>query len=421
MVFIVPDPSGLAQGISTAGSALGGALMQRGMFKRQEQARERALEQQREDNIQFGSILKNTLGSLSEDATPLQRYQSTLEAVTQGVPAQMAFSANNLLQQASPLSPSSAPAPKMTKQQLVELGIDPNKAESYSNFYETLSTGGKTQFASMVIDNISRNLDGSGQIPGQVDAEIDAVIPKFDRAGEFIFPEVDVFQDRTPKERVSLKTTLLKENNEFLKDINKKHKVNKGVSLKLERLEQLNDSGKLPAGLGKINVDPNSGDLVIPTQANKETQLYVKTINDFLESIKESFGARITDFDIRAFMKRLPTLANSEDGRRIILKQMKNLTDLNLSETDSYKQVFNKYGVQNIDYSNVSKIAEDYRAPQEKQITDEFRNILNKSNEEDSIARLPKGRVAVRGPDGVISSIPAAQVELAKQKGYNVL
>ena len=38
--IIVGDTSGLAQGISTAGSALGGALMQRGIEKRQEARRE---------------------------------------------------------------------------------------------------------------------------------------------------------------------------------------------------------------------------------------------------------------------------------------------------------------------------------------------------------------------------------------------
>jgi len=72
-------------------------------------------------------------------------------------------------------------------------------------------------------------------------------------------------------------------------------------------------SKKLPKGIGRINVD-SDGNLRFPFLANAETQRFVKTLNEFAKGAKDTFGARVTNFDLEQYMRTFPTLLNSQDG-----------------------------------------------------------------------------------------------------------
>src|SRR5690606_29811545 len=58
-------------------------------------------------------------------------------------------------------------------------------------------------------------------------------------------------------------------------------------------------------------------------QLYKNTEEFVKLSNSFLRGAKTMFGSRITDADLRAFMKMVPTLSQTDSGKKAIIRNMK--------------------------------------------------------------------------------------------------
>ena len=78
--------------------------------------------------------------------------------------------------------------------------------------------------------------------------------------------------------------------------------------------------------------NPNTALAELPAAIMDETreefaisliQQYIKTLNDFISQAKNFFGARVTNFDLQSFKSRLPSLLNTEEGRRAIIEQMR--------------------------------------------------------------------------------------------------
>lgn len=144
---------------------------------------------------------------------------------------------------------------------------------------------------------------------------------------------------------------------------------------RLNILDKLNGSKKLPKDLGRINVD-DEGNLRFPFASNPETQRYVKTLNEFSSSAKDTFGSRVTNFDLAQYLKRFPTLMNSEEGRRQLLQQMKIVNDINSIYYKNLKNVYDEAGgVRNIDADVAERLAEQISEDKINELTEKFNQI----------------------------------------------
>ena len=56
--------------------------------------------------------------------------------------------------------------------------------------------------------------------------------------------------------------------------------------------------------------------------AYPDTEEFEKLSNGFIRYAKGIFGSRITDADLKAFLSTVPTLANTEHGKKAIIKNM---------------------------------------------------------------------------------------------------
>jgi len=412
--IIFQDQSGLAQGIYQAGGALSQALGQRLQKQRQEQ-------QQQE----YGNILQNTLGALPENASPLQVTQSLTQAIQQGVPSDIAQNYGTLYSTLQKTQAGLPPGPDQINTMSTlfkKFGMPEDVAERNAELWANLTTGGQTEMAKLLVDQISRNQfrpqDEMVEDPASILQGGTGEITEFE---EFKWPKVDIFEDRTPKERASLKGELLKTNNAEYKDISEKLRKTDQELMRYEQLERLNDSGRLPTGFGKYNINWITGDIRIPALASPETQQYVKTINDFTVAAKDTFGARVTNFELGAFMKRLPTLANSEEGRRLILEQMKAMKGLDKLYDESIKAVYDKYGIQKIDRANVERISEEYRKDEEEALIKKFNESMNAQEVYSARQNAPEGTLPVKKPDGSLGYLPLDKVDAAKKRGWTIL
>ena len=192
-------------------------------------------------------------------------------------------------------------------------------------------------------------------------------------------------------------------------------------------LKDLQKSGKTLGPLGRLNVNPKTGDLVIPALASPEGQRFVKTINDFTTLAKDSYGARVTNFDLQQFMRRLPTLANTEEGRNQIIDQLEIINDLNILNTRATRDVIDEYGgLRNIDYDRAEKLAEKSTKQQKEKLKQKFSKIGQKADKayENDIEELrkevPDGYILVE-KDGEFGHIPKADLKTAIEEGYRKL
>lgn len=272
--------------------------------------------------------------------------------------------------------------------------------------YEVSPVGGQTKIVEDIIDQNNRNKSP----PGLTSPDIE-----------------DFDKGLTPKERVkrqdarfSLQTPLINKNNESLRSLQ-----NEELSLGL--LTSLEETGKLGQGLHKLNINPKTGDLFVPQFANAEEQLFVKTVNDFTVKAKDSFGANVTNFELTRFMQRLPTLANSPEGRKLILRHMRIVNEALQLEKKALQDVFDTYGVRNIDFVEAENMARKKIQPETDRLRKEALQVEKLSRDIDeeqnkSIrSNVTPGYTAMRKPDGTIKQFPTKNVGNLEEKGYKVL
>lgn len=415
--IIFQDTSGLAQGITQAGSALGQALGHR-MQERRKDFKQR----------EYGSILQDTIGSLGPDASAMDVTRALTQASSEGVPQDMIKDYGALYTTLQKTNPELGASPDQIKTMSTlfrKFGMNEDVAQRNAELWAQLTTGGQTEMAKMLVDQISRN---QFKAPDQqVDFNQTAQISEGPEGiqvveeEEFKFPKVDVFEDRTPKERISLKSELLKSNNAKVADSSESLRKKEGLANRYNQLEQLNESGRLPEGMENLNINWTTGDIRFPKLANAETQAYVKAINDFTTQAKDTFGARVTNFELGAFMKRLPTLANSTEGRRIILDQMRYAGEADKLYDKALLDVYDNYGTQNIDFSKADKIARDKIKGETEVIRTKALENLESADVQEAKLLAPEGKVPARSPDGKVVYVWRHQADKAAEKGYKLL
>ncbi len=143
-----------------------------------------------------------------------------------------------------------------------------------------------------------------------------------------------------------------------------------------ERINILDSlSEKLPKNLGRLNVD-KEGNLRFPFLASPEAQRFVKTLNEFSQNAKDTFGSRVTNFDLQQYLKRFPNLMNSEEGRRQIIQQMKVVNDINSVYYKNLKDTYDKAGgVRNIDADVAERFADELSEGQVSKLSEKFKQI----------------------------------------------
>lgn len=144
---------------------------------------------------------------------------------------------------------------------------------------------------------------------------------------------------------------------------------------RLDILDDLSKSKKLPKDFGRLNVD-SEGNLRFPFATTPEAQRYVKTLNEFSEGAKDSYGSRVTNFDLQQYFKRFPNLLNSEEGRKQILQQMKIVNDINAVYYKNLRKIYDQAGgVRKIDADIAEGLADQMSEGEVSRLSDKFKEI----------------------------------------------
>ena len=251
--------------------------------------------------------------------------------------------------------------------------------------------------------------------------------PVIDEIEEIEWPDLPSPINMTHEERIKWGNNNEKTNIKELKEVEKKKKGYRDNGILIRSMQKTNDSNKLPAGFGKLLViDPDTGD-IRPTaqlsgQINPETELYVKNLKQFLKGAKDFFGARVTNFDVSSFMQQLPSLLNSEQGRRLILKQMELVNDLESIHANELDKAIKHYG-RNASYIDISRTVDEKVAQKEHALLNKIDTVVEASNELNKMAKNPdkfRGSVLMQTDKGEWKAVKKELVPKYESKGWSV-
>ena len=115
------------------------------------------------------------------------------------------------------------------------------------------------------------------------------------------------------------------------KDINEKAKAAKDSDQRLNRIERLLDKGRVQdnifiRSLGGLKSNKYIGgiaDAIGTLISNKDTQEFEKLSTDFVKDAKQFFGSRITEAEVQLFLKTVPSLSQTNEGKRRVIRNMR--------------------------------------------------------------------------------------------------
>lgn len=141
----------------------------------------------------------------------------------------------------------------------------------------------------------------------------------------------------------------IKLNEPKLVDVNERIRLGDEKARDFGRLSEIftEDSDKLPSAFTAAMLDlDGEGGLSKVGRAflSPEAQESIKIIVNQLKAAKGTFGARVTNFEAATFLKGLPTLLNTPEGRRQITRQLSIVNKINQLHDQGIIEAMDKAG-----------------------------------------------------------------------------
>lgn len=133
-----------------------------------------------------------------------------------------------------------------------------------------------------------------------------------------------------------LRKEALKETKEVRKELFAKKKAAQETIEALDRLEELEKEG-LP-NEAVFALYKNAG-FDLPSLLGEKGEEYNKVTANFVRNAKAIFGSRLTDADLNQFLKTVPSLSNSPEGRKRINANLKRVASLDKAAVDAYEDI----------------------------------------------------------------------------------
>jgi len=109
--------------------------------------------------------------------------------------------------------------------------------------------------------------------------------------------------------------------------------------------ELFSDPTQFPSGLlaSLVTRDGQINDVAY-SQLSPSAQEALKLIIDSTSNIKDTYGARVTNFDLQTYLRKLPSLLNSPEGKMRVLRDLQTVNRVNQLYNRGIQEVFDDAG-----------------------------------------------------------------------------
>jgi uncharacterized protein YktA (UPF0223 family) len=269
--------------------------------------------------------------------------------------------------------------------------------EDFADLYKAAPVGGKTELlkaglaAMLRGENIQDMFAGAEgpQISDQPKPNISDILPEGEGGfqpgkGKLNLPDYTKRPPGyTPKEWNTVRSGWRDKNVDTLTSARDRLKANKRDVLGTKKLIKLNDSGRLPEGLSRLIINPSTGSPYGLAQLgqiqNPEAEEWVKEIARFGNRAKDAYGSRVTNFDLQQYMKQFPSLLNSKEGRKRILRMMEINYELDSQYDQAVQRILDSTPAGNIPPEEVDRLAREMIKDKEESLFDEYLGLENQN------------------------------------------
>lgn len=214
-------------------------------------------------------------------------------------------------------------------------------------------------------------------------------------------------EDTSQKQKIheeQLDADSWKEHKDFRAEILKGREDYDLNALRFDRLEELNEGGKLTApGMASFL---DAFGIPLGVLNNPDSEEFDKLSKDLLKGVSSFFPGRINIVEVENFLKTIPTLMNSEDGRRRVINNLKALYSPTKIRYDVARELTK--GKKRLPH-DLPELVRDASEPKIDQLAIQFK-LAN-------LPPQPEGTALMWTPGGRAIYVPRNQVEDAKGKG----
>lgn len=178
----------------------------------------------------------------------------------------------------------------------------------------------------------------------------------------------------------------------------------RGAKQDLQDLKRLEDPDVEGGVIGAAyNEFLKEAGLDIPALMNPESEEFLKIRQSFLRDAKKYFGARVTNFELEQFLKTIPDLSQSPEGRKRVIANLKRFNRLKILRAKSMRDVIrDNDGIPPLDL--LEQTDERY-SKNAKKIASQFKKDLKREVPEGSSAL---STIAAKGAGKTLSQLGSA-------------
>jgi len=178
-------------------------------------------------------------------------------------------------------------------------------------------------------------------------------------------------------------------------------------NMRLDKQEELSKSGELSTPLMVKTLD--SMGLPLSILGNPLTEEYAKVEADYVRDVSQVFPGQIRNFEIVSYMKTIPSLLNSDEGKRAIIRNRRILNQGKIIEYNAYKDILKENKGKKP--PNMDVLIEERIGSQKAALAEEFRKSINEQTDKF------ESKFIMVDSKGRTYEIPASKAEQATKDG----
>lgn len=263
------------------------------------------------------------------------------------------------------------------------------------------------------------------QAPQQAAQELAPAEPEAPVSKRKEWPDLPGPENRSPKEATKWRDNNKAVNTKRFQEIQKDKAAAESSMVSLGQLKQIQERGNLPSGVARlVMLDKDTGELRpavgLTGKQHKDVDLWSKIVNQYVRGAKQMFGGRVTNYDVQVFLKGLPSLMNSSEGRRAIIEMMKVNEQMNLLKADTWDKGLKAYG-DKASYIDIAGAVDEKVQPEMSRLTAKASSLIQATDKLDERDKDPKKYAAstlMVSPSGKMGWVPTKKLGEYLEKGF---